>query len=59
MSITRSQTVLLSFLTEAFEKFGGVPHEILTDNMKTVMDEARTSYAKGKVNPKFGAFADE
>jgi len=59
MSITRSQAVLLSFLTEAFEKLGGVPHELLTDNMKTVMDEARTPYSRGKVNPKFAAFADD
>lgn len=59
MSITKSQAVLLSFLTEAFEKLGGVPHEILTDNMKTVMDEPRNEYVKGKVNPKFAAFADD
>lgn len=59
MSITKSQAVLLSFLTEAFEKLDGVPHELLTDNMKTVMNEARTEYVKGKVNPKFAAFADD
>ena len=59
MSITKSQAVLVSFLTEAFEKLGGVPHELLTDNMKTVMDEPRTEYAKGKVNAKFAAFADD
>ena len=33
---------------EAFERFGGVPEEIVTDNMKTVMDEARTEYSDGK-----------
>lgn len=59
MSITKSQAVLLSFLTEAFEKLGGVPREILTDNMKTVMNEPRSEYVKGKVNPKFAAFADD
>lgn len=42
MSITRSQAVLMSFLIEAFESLGGVPHEILTENMKSIMDEART-----------------
>jgi transposase len=57
MSITKSQSVLLSFLTEAFEAIGGVPHEILTDNMKTVMDEARTEHRAGKVNTKFAGFA--
>jgi len=47
MSISKSQSVLLSFLTEAFETIGGVPYEILTDNMKTVMDEARTEHTAG------------
>ena len=46
-------------LNEAFETFEGVPHELLTDNMKTVMDEARTNYKKGKVNNKFQQFADD
>ncbi len=57
MSITKSQSVLLSFLTEAFEAIGGVPDEILTDNMKTVMDEARTEHTAGRVNAKFAGFA--
>lgn len=59
LSISKSQSVLLSFLTEAFETFGGVPREILTDNMKTVMDEARTEYNAGKVNTKFDQFATD
>lgn len=59
LSISKSQSVLLSFLTEAFETFGGVPKEILTDNMKTVMDEARTEYSPGKVNAKFAQFAQD
>lgn len=59
LSISKSQSVLLSFLTEAFEAFGGVPAEIVTDNMKTVMDEARTEYDSGKVNAKFDQFAKD
>lgn len=59
LSISKSQSVLFSFLTEAFEAFGGVPKEILTDNMKTVMDEARTEYYAGKVNAKFAQFATD
>lgn len=53
LSISKSQSVLLSFMTEAFEVFGGVPKVIVTDNMKTVMDDARTDYFKGVVNNKF------
>ena len=41
LSISKTQDVLFSFLDDAFETFGGVPKEIVTDNMKTVMDEAR------------------
>lgn len=59
LSISKSQSVLLSFLTETFEAFGGVPREILTDNMKTVMDIARTEYDAGKVNTKFAQFASD
>ena len=59
LSISKSQSVLLSFLTEAFEAFGGVPTEIVTDNMKTVMDQARTEYSSGKINTKFEQFAKD
>jgi hypothetical protein len=51
--------VLLSFLTETFEALGGVPAEIVTDNMKTVMDEARTEHSPGKINGKFEQFAKD
>lgn len=59
LSISKAQSVLFSFLTEAFEAFGGVPREVVTDNMKTVMDEARTEYSSGKVNAKFAQFAKD
>ena len=59
MSISKSQAILISFLTETFEKMGGVPEELVTDNMKTIMDEARTEFSKGKVNAKFAQFAQD
>jgi len=59
LSLTKTQDILFNFLDEAFQAFGGVPDEILTDNMKTVMDESRTEYSKGKVNNKFQQFADD
>lgn len=59
MSISKSQTILLSFLTECFEAIGGVPKTILVDNMKTVMDEPRTAYKKGKVNERFYQFVKD
>lgn len=51
--------LFLSFLDEAFETLGGVPEEIVTDNTKTVMEEARTEYFAGKVNIRFQQFADD
>lgn len=45
LALSKSQDILLSFMDEAFETFGGVPKEILTDNMKTVMDKPRTEYS--------------
>ena len=59
VSLTKTQDILFSFLDEAFETFGGVPEEIVTDNMKTVMDKARTEYSDGKVNIRFQQFADD
>lgn len=59
LSMTRSQDVLLSLLDDSFQVFGGVPEEIITDNMKTVMDEPRTRKKKGKVNVCFQQFADD
>lgn len=59
LTISKTQNVLFSFLTETFEALGGVPSEIITDNMKTVMDEARTEYTQGKINTKFEQFAQD
>lgn len=59
LSLTKTQEILFHFLDDAFATFGGVPREIVTDNMKTVMDVARTEYNPGKVNIKFQQFADD
>lgn len=39
-------------LTHAFKYLGGVPHEILFDNMRSIIDKARVAYrpeTKGKI----------
>ena len=59
LSLSKTQDILCSFIDDAFETFGGVPEELLTDNMKTVMDQPRTAYSKGKVNPRFAQFASD
>lgn len=59
LSISKTQDVLFSLLNDALETLGGVPKEIVTDNMKTVMDYARTSHSDGKVNAFFEQFAKD
>lgn len=59
MTMSKTQDVLLALLDDAFQTFGGVPEEIVTDNMKTVMDEPRTKGSKGKINIRFQQFADD
>ena len=59
LSVSKTQDILFNFLDGAFEVFGGIPKEIVTDNMSTVMDTARTENFSGKVNAKFQQFADD
>ena len=59
LSILKTQDILINFLTESFEELNGVPNELLTDNMSTVMDDARTPYNEGKINSKFEAFSHD
>lgn len=59
LTLRKTQDVLFSFLTEAFEKIGGVPKEIVTDNPKTIMDMPRREDSPGKVNSRFAAFAKD
>ena len=59
LSISKTQEILFSFLDHAFETLGGVPNEILCDNMKTIMDKARTTHTDGKVNVWYQHFADD
>ncbi len=59
LSLSKSQDVLFALLDQSFQLLNGIPEELLTDNMKTVMDEARTKYRSGKVNNRFQNFADD
>ena len=53
----RSQLTLFRCLQHAFEYFGGVPREILFDNMKTVVDHSRSLYEEPVINSKFSEFS--
>lgn len=57
MVMQKSQDVLFFCLDDAFEAPGGVPAEIVTENMKTVMDIPRTRDSFGKINGGFQQFS--
>lgn len=59
LSLSKTRDILCHLLDQSFHQVGGVPREILTDNMTTVMDIARTTYSKGKINNEFQQFADD
>ena len=50
LSLNKSREVLIHLLSECFDIVGGVPKEIVTVNMKSVMDCARTAYNNGSIN---------
>ena len=43
----------------AFKYLGGVPHEILFDNMRSIIDKARTQYSELVFNKNFKVFAED
>lgn len=58
-SLFMTQDVVMHSMVEIFEAIGGVPQEIITDNMKTVMDKPRTLKYDGEINKRFQAFAND
>ena len=59
LTFDRTQTTLFDCLTSAFEFFGGVTDEILFDNMKTVVDHAKSDFSNVVINEKFAQFAKD
>lgn len=55
---TKTET-LIQFLAEAFETFGGVPKEIVIDNLKAFVEKARYKGNKAILNPKFEEFCKD
>ena len=59
LTFDRTQSTLFDCLTSAFEFFGGVTDEILFDNMKTVVDHAKSDFSNVIINEKFAQFAKD
>lgn len=55
----RSQDTLFKCLLDAFSIFEGIPQEILFDNMKTVVDRAKSSFTRVELNETFRRFSKD
>ena len=53
----RTQNTLFKCMIEAFKHIGGIPNEILFDNMSTVVDRAKSDFRKTVFNKAFAHFA--
>lgn len=59
LTTDRTRDTVFRALTEGFEYFGGVPREILFDNMRSVVDQSRTQFSTAVFNPTFVSFAKD
>lgn len=59
LAADRTQDTLFKCLIEAFKLIGGVPNEILFDNMSTVVDRAKSNFRRVEFNHSFKHFADD
>lgn len=55
----KSQDTLIESLISSFNYFGGVPKEILFDNMKTVVDHSKSNYQHAIINEGFYQFSKD
>ena len=59
LALDKTQTTLFKCLINMFSYFGGVPKELLFDNMRTVVDRSRTQFDKAQYNEKFYSFSKD
>lgn len=55
----RDQKTLFQCMIEGFRYFGGIPQELLFDNMKTVVNHAKTTFTRTEFNSTFSYFAKD
>ena len=55
----KTQKTLFKCMNEAFKYFGGVPKEIVFDNMATVVDRANSRIGNVKLNTKFVQYSKD
>lgn len=59
LTLDKTQDTLFECMLHAFSQFNGVPHEILFDNMATVVDRDKSNFRTVVINSKFAQFAKD
>lgn len=59
LTLDKTQNTLFECILHACNAFGGVPHEVLFDNMVTVVDRTASTYRSVVINSKFSQFAKD
>lgn len=59
LTFDQTQTTLFKCLINSFKYFGGITEEILFDNMKTIVNQAKSSYTKVILNSKAEQFSKD
>lgn len=59
LTSNRTQKTLFECMTEAFKFMGGIPKEILFDNMTTVVDRKNANFKKISINKVFDHFSKD
>lgn len=59
LTVDKTQKTLFMCLFEAVKYLQGVPHEMLFDNMATVIDRSKSTFKSISLNPTFKHFAND
>ena len=59
LTLDKNQDTLMMAMINGFQYFGGIPKEIIFDNMKTVIDQSKTNYQEAVVNEAFYQFSKD
>lgn len=59
LTINKNQDTLMMSMINGFRYFGGIPKEIIFDNMRTVVDQSRTRYQDAIINETFYQFSKD
>lgn len=59
LTLDKNQDTLMMAMINGFQYFGGIPKEIIFDNMRTVIDQSKTNYQEAVVNEAFYQFSKD